>query len=362
MKQLSHKDREALSAAVRVIHVQQDLPSLRQAIVEQLLELIPCDSASYHETDFIARKRWCVLFPSGSGASKRKEFREHFTHEHPPADRLEGRDDWNAEVTADFAKGQFQGGVNRATMFRQTGLRHQCALLVRQPGRIEMVVGLHRSRRSFAARELALLNILRPHVEQAYSNVKALEAARVEAKLRNVALEALPELPVVLDASGAVQWLHGRAERLLAKFFDFPAPPAPRLPDSLSGWLARERRRWAEPSFQTPPAPFEIVRGDDRLTARFTVDADGCMVLFLREERGPRERFPGFKLTMREAEVLHWLAEGKTNPEIAVILGTSRRTIDKHLQRVFAKLEVESRLAAIRKVVQIERGTCPTPP
>jgi hypothetical protein len=72
MKQLSHKDREALSAAVRVIHVQQDLPSLRQAIVEQLLGLVPCDSASYNETDFIARKRWCFFFPSSSGASEKK--------------------------------------------------------------------------------------------------------------------------------------------------------------------------------------------------------------------------------------------------------------------------------------------------
>jgi DNA-binding response OmpR family regulator len=51
-------------------------------------------------------------------------------------------------------------------------------------------------------------------------------------------------------------------------------------------------------------------------------------------------------LTPRETEVLSWVAKGKTNRDIAEILGMSPRTVNKHLEHVFAKLGVETRAAA----------------
>ena len=53
-----------------------------------------------------------------------------------------------------------------------------------------------------------------------------------------------------------------------------------------------------------------------------------------------------FKLTSREAEVLSWLSKGKTNRDIAQILGLSPRTVDKHLEQIYSKLGVENRTAA----------------
>lgn len=53
-----------------------------------------------------------------------------------------------------------------------------------------------------------------------------------------------------------------------------------------------------------------------------------------------------FSLTQRESEVLLWLARGKGNGEIAIILGISTRTINKHLEQVFRKLNVENRTSA----------------
>lgn len=52
-------------------------------------------------------------------------------------------------------------------------------------------------------------------------------------------------------------------------------------------------------------------------------------------------------LTPREMEVLHWLAEGKRNIEIGLILGISPRTIGKHVENILAKLDVETRTAAV---------------
>jgi DNA-binding CsgD family transcriptional regulator len=51
-------------------------------------------------------------------------------------------------------------------------------------------------------------------------------------------------------------------------------------------------------------------------------------------------------LTPREHEVMHWVANGKSNWETARILGCSEQTVKKHLQRIYRKLGVENRMAA----------------
>ncbi|HYP17834.1 MAG TPA: response regulator transcription factor [Opitutus sp.] len=62
-------------------------------------------------------------------------------------------------------------------------------------------------------------------------------------------------------------------------------------------------------------------------------------------EAGPERLLP-LGLTPREAEILLWVARGKTNPEIATILGIGLTTVKKHLEAVFAKLGVENRTSA----------------
>ena len=52
-------------------------------------------------------------------------------------------------------------------------------------------------------------------------------------------------------------------------------------------------------------------------------------------------------LTAREDEVLRWLGRGKTDKDIGGILGISPRTVHKHLQRIYEKLGVENRTAAV---------------
>ena len=61
-------------------------------------------------------------------------------------------------------------------------------------------------------------------------------------------------------------------------------------------------------------------------------------------------------LTPREAEVLYWITEGKTNPEISTILDTTLHTIKKHNNKLFAKLGVETRMAAARLAMSILTG------
>jgi DNA-binding CsgD family transcriptional regulator len=61
----------------------------------------------------------------------------------------------------------------------------------------------------------------------------------------------------------------------------------------------------------------------------------------LTDDPDPIER-----LTPREREILHWVTQGKRDSEIAIIVGASPRTVQKHVQRILSKLGVETRTAA----------------
>ena len=61
-------------------------------------------------------------------------------------------------------------------------------------------------------------------------------------------------------------------------------------------------------------------------------------------------------LTPREAEVLFWISEGKSNQDIGVILGAKTGTICKHVEHIFGKLNVENRTAAAVMALETYRS------
>ncbi len=58
-------------------------------------------------------------------------------------------------------------------------------------------------------------------------------------------------------------------------------------------------------------------------------------------------------VTERESEVLFWIANGKTNREIAEIIDMSPRTVNKHLEQIFRKLEVDNRTSAAAGAIRV---------
>jgi DNA-binding NarL/FixJ family response regulator len=61
-------------------------------------------------------------------------------------------------------------------------------------------------------------------------------------------------------------------------------------------------------------------------------------------------------LTQREAEVLLWVAQGKSNGEIGTILQAAENTIKRHLQNIFEKIGVDSRHAATVRALELLHG------
>ncbi len=70
----------------------------------------------------------------------------------------------------------------------------------------------------------------------------------------------------------------------------------------------------------------------------------------------PAKPLAVYDLTPREAEVAHWVAAGKTNPEIAIILNCGVRTTEKHMERILEKIGVENRATAAVAIVRAERA------
>lgn len=76
--------------------------------------------------------------------------------------------------------------------------------------------------------------------------------------------------------------------------------------------------------------------------AKWLVKSEHALV-WAEDEAESSSGLPSVVPTPREAEVLSWLREGKTGPEIAIILGCARRTVESHIARLYRKLGVHHR-------------------
>ncbi len=171
-----------------------------------------------------------------------------------------------------------------------------------------------------------------------------MHSARLTHQARS-ALDAYGQATLAVHAeTGRVVWQTPLARSLLREHglvAGEQAPPAVR------NWLegaARARRDRRE------VLPLSLAQGGSRLvfTAHERTE-EGEWLVVMREESDTAvigALTAAFRLTAREAEVLYWVTKGKTNRDIGDILGTSPRTVHKHLEHVFEKLGVETRTAA----------------
>ncbi|MFN3988028.1 MAG: response regulator [Rhodocyclaceae bacterium] len=184
------------------------------------------------------------------------------------------------------------------------------------------------------------------------AEVLARIAAHVEnarqMKQARTALDAFGQATVALRVSdGRLVWQTPLARKLIRAYFDVAEDDTPAR---LLEWVqAAERAR----RVRQEVSPLLVADGARRLLASFhdqTGDeGEGEWLVVLREENDAstvEALIAAFRLTTREAEVLYWVMRGKTNRDIGEILGTSPRTVHKHLEHVFEKLGVETRTAA----------------
>jgi DNA-binding CsgD family transcriptional regulator len=199
-----------------------------------------------------------------------------------------------------------------------------------------------------------ILNLLRSHLMQANGN--DLECSQIQQLLTQFR-EALDQGGVIsLEIDGQAQFMTQRAERLLSKYFSPCTTHS--LPTPLQQWFKHQLSQF----MFNGDAPclcsvLHIERDGQQLIIRFIPNPmRGHYLLLLEEQQSASFSITTLELlglTQREAEVLFWIANDKSNVTIAKILGCCEGTVRKHLEHVYVKLGVRTRTGAL--MVALER-------
>jgi DNA-binding NarL/FixJ family response regulator len=183
-------------------------------------------------------------------------------------------------------------------------------------------------------------------VEEMIARIRVhLANARLTQSAR-AALDVSGRYLLAVNGQGAIMWATPQAQKLLSDTLSADAGDDFVLPEPIPQWLDQAQNSKAG----SKAAVMASFPGNEPLKLQYMGKlGPNEFLLRLAKDSGadtPAEFSSELGLTTREGEVLSWLSKGKTNRDIAQILGLSPRTVDKHLEQIYSKLGVENRTAA----------------
>ena len=182
-------------------------------------------------------------------------------------------------------------------------------------------------------------------VEEMLARIRVhLANARMTQSAR-AALDVSGRYLLAVNGAGKIMWATPQAQKLLSDTLAADEDDV-MLPEPIPQWLDQARKGKAgSKAAVTAPLP-----GNEQMRLQYMGTlGPNEFLLRLAKDAGaetPAEFSSELGLTTREGEVLSWISKGKTNRDIAQILGLSPRTVDKHLEQIYSKLGVENRTAA----------------
>ncbi len=189
------------------------------------------------------------------------------------------------------------------------------------------------------------------NVDELRARIRVHLANARRAQSAHIALDAAGRHLVAFAEDGAVLWSTPQANKLLDQSGHTP-DMHPMMSGGFISWLA------GSGGTPQPGGGFDLTpNGAPALNFGFLGVVGGEEFLFrlapARAEGNEDRLRQSFGLTQRESEVLLWVSRGKSNKDVGEILGLSPRTVNKHLEQVFAKLGVENRASAAIRAVQV---------
>ena len=178
------------------------------------------------------------------------------------------------------------------------------------------------------------------------ANARSVQNARI-------ALDAAGRHLLAVAPSGRVEWATPQAHQVL-KALTGREDELARLGPKLAAWIASGAE--AAPAGQTATMTATLGNGTEvQLHHLGSIGAEEYLFRLTTGDRPDQDAIlrEHFALTGREAEVLLWIAKGKSNRDIGEILGLSPRTVNKHLEQIYTKLGVENRASAAVRAAHV---------
>ena len=362
MPRLRQRDLATFSKGLEALYAQTSHGTLADRVLASLHGVVPCDFASFSMMDARHAQWYSRAMTAGVSGWPGMEIYQQFFWKDAMVRHIVSTGDSGARRISDFISlRQYRSSSVYSEIFGRVGCDRRMGFGVLNVPPVDLSISLNRDRRDFTEEERGLLDLLRPHLVLAYSQANAQQKILQERDAERARLGQTFGVGLVeINDRAQPLWATPRAETLLTDFFPDRGhrPAGGQLPTELQAALGRVLPRrggstGGEASLK-PWNPLWYFPGPDqrRLKVRLvSTEARGHWHLLL-EEAGTQvpvlELARVLHLTAREAEVLYWLKEGKTNWEISSILGNAEKTVGKHLENIFRKLNVENRTAAVR--------------
>lgn len=327
----------------------QDLSTLAPVMLAQLDRIIPSLMSTYNEIDIATGKTIIVTHPP----ERHDEMASTLAPgvpvlaSHPLFARFEMAEEHEVAAISDMvSRDDWLRNPFYLAAQRPIGLEDSLVLPLAHSMRRFNFICFNRGERSFSARERELAELLRPHLVTAYENAREFTEAKALSLLSMSALDRAELGIALVDAGARVVHMNPRASSLLDIYYQ-PDPWRQELPDDLARWITG-----LGTAEGVARLPLLRQRGEGPVLECRTATIDGISqrILLLQEKSLEQQwrRFLVLGISERQAEVLYWVGEGKSNADIATILDIAKRTVDKHLEAIYAKLQVENRTAALR--------------
>ena len=222
---------------------------------------------------------------------------------------------------------------------RDAGLDHVPIIFMTGLAETEHIVrGLEAGGVDYVTKPIAVEEML-ARIRVHLANARLTQSARA-------ALDVSGRYLLAVNGVGKIMWATPQAQKLLSDTLSPDSDDDVVLPDPIPQWLDQARKGKAG----SKAAIMTALPGNEQLRLQYMGKLGANeFLLRLAKDSGaetPAEFSSELGLTTREGEVLSWLSKGKTNRDIAQILGLSPRTVDKHLEQIYSKLGVENRTAA----------------
>jgi DNA-binding CsgD family transcriptional regulator len=362
MRYLSAAKLRRLLDVLERIYAARDLDAFAASVPSAVQRLVPADTTVLSEVNPRRGRAVWVVDPPDAPVVQYREAFEHHIKEDPVVAWFARSSDGSAVKLSDLVtRRQFHRLGVYHDVYRPGRLEHQIAFALSTPRPLMLGVTINRARLDFSEEDRRGLNLLRPHLVRAYRNAETLTTIQGDLGLLVRGVEELGHALVAVSSDGMIRWQSGRAREWLGEYFAWPRRGAShRLPEPLRFWLRRTLGWTDSEVVRTPPQPFVIERDDATLVGWLLGDRTQALIM-LEEKRAAVSAgdLRALGLSRREAEVLRWVAAGKTDDEVATILGLSPRTVHHHLEHVYRKLGVENRTAAARIAIEEADGWPP---